>query len=220
MVDEELLLALEADINLPFSDDLCLETSDDINRFLQNSKEVIRRIVEDIKRYFKDLVTKITAFLSEARINAGINKIERMERTNPKFRNYKVMAVNTEKYAALYTEYIKSLNAMNTMRDVPPNYAEKLNSIYNDYVNAVSGMGASRFTIPKIVVMNRIVLNTVKVLGTKSFPEPRNEVIARAYARAATECGKLCSTSIRQLADAINSNKMKRFFDDMARILR
>lgn len=220
MVNEELLLALETDMNLPFPDDLCLESSDDINRFLQNSKEVIRRIVEDIKRYFKDLVTKISAFLNETRINAGINKIERMERTNPKFRNYKVRAIDTEKYATLYTKYIKSLNAMNTVREVPYNYAEKLNSIYNHYVNEVSGMGASRFTIPKIVVMNRIVLNTIKVLGTKSFPEPQNEVIARAYARAATECGKLCSASIHQLTDAINSNKIKRFFDDMGRILR
>lgn len=220
MVEEELLLALETDMNLPFPEELCLETSDDVNRFLQNSKEVIRRIVEDIKRYFKALVTKITAFFNEARINAGIEKIERMERTNPRFRNYKVRAVNTQKYAELYTKYIRSLNAMNTVREVPSNYSEKLNQIYNEFVLAVSGMGAGRYSVPQVVVMNRIVLNTVKVMGTKSFPEPKNEVIARAYARAATECGKLCSTSIHQLTDAINSNKIKRTFDDARRLLR
>ena len=220
MGNEELLHALEVDMDLPYDTNLCLETSEDVNRFLQNSKEVIRRIMEDIKRYFKALVTKITAFFSEARISAGINRIEHMELHNPKFRNYKVRAVDTQRYAELYTKYIRSLNAMNSVRDVPPNYSEKLNAIYNDYIMAVSGMGAGRYTIPKVVVMNRVVLNTVKVLGTKSFPEPKNEVIARAYARAATECGKLCTTSIHQLTDAINSNKMKRFFDDMGRVLR
>lgn len=219
LVSEELLLALEADIRYDHTQCFTLESSEDIQSFLSNAKEVIKRIVENIKKFFLDLTSKITTFMREHNITSKIEKLEKMEKVNPKFRMYKVVAIDTERYAELYMQFIKALNDMNR-RPVTRDYAGELENLYNKYVKAVSGMPSTKINIARIVVMNRIVLETIRVVGDKNYPEPRNEVIARYYARAATECGKLCSASARQLADAINSNKMKLFMDDMVRFLR
>lgn len=219
LVSEELLLTLESDIDSEYTSCLRLESPEEIRGFLYNTKQVVKRIIDNIRKFFADLTQKISVFLTESTISSKIRKIEKMEEVNPRFRNYKVMAIDTAKYASLYHQLVSELNDMNK-KPITNDYSETLDNIYNKFVMTVSGMPAAKVTMPKVVTMNRTVLETIRVVGSRNYPEPRNEIIARYYARAATECGKLCSASVKQLTDAINSNKMKRFMDDLVRFLR
>lgn len=180
---------------------------------------VILSIVQKIGEFFASLTQKITEFVVKNRIEGLIRKIERIEDHNPAFRNYKVRGINIKTYATLYDRLMKDLNDLNS-KAVDNDYQGKVNTVTDNYARMVLGLTLSSMRVSEIAANNYEVLLIIRENGYKSYPTPSNEIIARAYIRAANECGKLVSSSIHQLADTLNSNKMRRFFNDVGRIMR
>lgn len=156
-------------------------------------------------------------------LSKTLKKVQRLEKNHPKFRTYKIECLDMDRYAKAYNDYMGKLKALNIETEPDEKYTEKVESIYDDFTfkrDDIINEGVFIATIPQVVNTCRAVLISIHTNGIRSYPEPKNTVIARAFAKASIECGKMVSTAIKQLTSAISENRLRLFADNISKMIK
>lgn len=184
----------------------------------EDIKIKIMRIVGEIKRFFTELVKKISAYVAKARLEGIILKAERLEQYSPQFRNTKYQAYDISTQVTLYRGLMTSLNELNNM-PVDEKYREKVNQVMKNYTTMVLSSQQKWMRLNEVLTGSYEILKDIQINGYKSYPEPSNEIIAVAYARAANYCGALVKSTIEQLEKIMRSSPIRQMFASANRIV-
>lgn len=188
----------------------------------QDAKSAIGKIMDAIKEFFKNLSKNIQQWYMENGIKKKISALKRVVDKDPRIaaeRDNSLRIINIAALQKNYNKYISSLKSLNTElpEDIPPEelekYVKRLDSLHESYQNSLLAIiDISNRSVLNMIAASRMIdivddaesmLNEIQTNGVKSFPEPKNAYIGKAFTKASVCCSKLARISQSQISKTL-----------------